>query len=169
MDELRFPGGATCGLFVASRGWGGARVGMGVLSLLLKDPGALPYLLQVKVRHPAAPAGPRRADAQRGGRAAAPAQRWDTAAKKLPQDKSLAFCYGAVHAGGAAARGAVAPAQACWRRLTRGRRPLRRADVLNRVSRSFAIVIQQLGPELRDAVRAASAHVPAASLLRSAP
>jgi len=27
------------------------------------------------------------------------------------------------------------------------------ADVLNRVSRSFAIVIQQLGPELRDAVR----------------
>lgn len=26
-------------------------------------------------------------------------------------------------------------------------------DMLNRVSRSFAVVIQQLGPELRDAVR----------------
>jgi hypothetical protein len=42
--------------------------------------------------------------------------------------------------------------------LTRGRVVLTagtwRADVLNRVSRSFAIVIQQLGPELRDAVRA---------------
>jgi farnesyl-diphosphate farnesyltransferase len=65
-------------------------------------------------------------------------QKWDLDAKKLPKDKALSFCYGV---------------NSCFL-PTHSLRHSRVAvlDVLNRVSRSFAIVIQQLGPELRDAV-----------------
>jgi farnesyl-diphosphate farnesyltransferase len=64
-------------------------------------------------------------------------KKWDSDAKKLPKDKALAFCYGPCSSRDERT-GLLTPAVA--------------KDVLNRVSRSFAIVIQQLGPELRDAV-----------------
>lgn len=60
-----------------------------MLRLVASDPMALPCLLKVKVGA---------ARIYRNSRAAltvVPAQAWDKAARKLPTDPSLSFCYGA--------------------------------------------------------------------------
>lgn len=120
---------------------------MGALATLLTDPAALFYLLQVKVGSIPPCVLCCCSDA------CSACQRWDSDAKRLPNDKALAFCYGLLLPGHL--RASSSHNSCSW------------ADVLNRVSRSFAIVIQQLGPELRDAVRAfVSGRPPASHMLQ---
>ena len=62
---------------------------MGLASMLLSDPGALPYLVIVKASSQAALLfSPCSVTLTRSP------QKWDLDAKKLPKDPSLRFCYG---------------------------------------------------------------------------
>lgn len=118
---------------------------MGALSMLLRDPAALPYLVQVKVRL--------WLGVQLEHRAARPASVLDAATVIPARSAGIARRRSFPRT----SRSRSAMARACCGLLTAGRRAhacsrVCGTDVLNRVSRSFAIVIQQLGPELRDAV-----------------
>ena len=60
-----------------------------MLRLVASDPMALPCLLKVKV------GAARICRNSRAALTGVPAQAWDKAARKLPTDPSLSFCYGA--------------------------------------------------------------------------